>query len=209
MICPRWRVAMAIVVVMAALVGAGVWGAILLEGHLAAPVRPATPRPQHRGHPVPCQRRRPPGPGRTPQLPNARCRFGHHPAPPAARAPAGRAGRLWASRPMAARRGPVAGLPPDRGCAAGLHAGRDAARPAVGGTPEGAGRRGAVRGRQHRAVPRGYRHLAVARVLSGAAAGLVTGTATAGGLSSSPRRRGPPCDSWCSPELPVNTSARS
>jgi predicted MFS family arabinose efflux permease len=51
--------------------------------------------------------------------------------------------------------------------------------------------------------------LAVARVLSGAAAGLVTGTATAGGLSSSPRRRGPPCDSWCSPELPVNTSARS
>jgi hypothetical protein len=97
---------MAIVVVMAALVGAGVWGAILLEGHLAAPARPATPRPRHRGHPVPCQRRRPPGPGRTPPLPNARCRFGHHPAPPAARAPAGRAGRLWASRRMAARRGP-------------------------------------------------------------------------------------------------------
>ena len=29
---------MAIIVVMAALVGAGVWGAVLLEGHLATPV---------------------------------------------------------------------------------------------------------------------------------------------------------------------------
>ena len=93
---------MAIIVIMAALVGAGVWGAVLLEGHLATPVRPATPRPRHHSHPVPCSRRRPLGPGRTPRLPNACCRFGCHQAP---RPRAGRVGRSSASRPMAARRG--------------------------------------------------------------------------------------------------------
>jgi hypothetical protein len=43
----------------------------------------------------------------------------------------------------------------------------------------------------------------------GSGAGLVTGTATAGVAGLQPRGGGPPCDSWCSPELPVNTSARS
>lgn len=51
--------------------------------------------------------------------------------------------------------------------------------------------------------------LVVAQVLSGATAGLVTGTATAGVAELQPRGGGPPCDSWCLPELPVNTSARS
>jgi hypothetical protein len=50
---------------------------------------------------------------------------------------------------------------------------------------------GAVRGRQHHAVPRGHRHLAADR------------------SAGAERWRGPRCDSWCSPELPVNTSARS
>ncbi len=99
---------MAIVVVIAALVGAGVWGAVLLEGHLATPVRPAARRPRRRGHPVPCQRRRSSGPAGplhclTPAAGSGIIR------PPAARATAGRVGRLWASRPMAARRGPGGG----------------------------------------------------------------------------------------------------
>ena len=61
---------MAMVVVMAALVGAGVWAAVRLEGHMDTPAtlagqpRPAAPSRMRRpaGHATPADRRRPEGP---------------------------------------------------------------------------------------------------------------------------------------------------
>lgn len=62
-------VAMAIVVVMAALVGAGVWAAVRLEGHMDTPATlagqsPGRAEPMRRpaGHATPADRRHPAGP---------------------------------------------------------------------------------------------------------------------------------------------------